>query len=365
MPTADSDIAAAVRRLRAKLLALDLAGLGLSDYNLRYLTSKLRLLDANLDLYAAILREALGGLDCPPERLTLVDYGGGSGMLGFLAREAGVGTVVYTDIYDVSCRDVRQLERGLGLRLDHVVCGDIGELVVHLRDQRLAPQVIASFDVIEHIYDVERHFAVLGEVCEGGARVVYASSANIRNPYYVRKVTPKQRAAELTDRPAPPGAKERDTRRAWWRIRRELIAQAAPQLDERELDELASRTRGLISGDVLAAVAEYLREGSIRYQPSHPTNTCDPLTGNWCENLLEPEWLESMVARQGFRGKILAGRWSLAEGRTVRRLAKRLINRLMDVDESVALRMAPYYILVAERLSAGAASGMPGGGAAR
>jgi len=58
---------------------------------------------------------------------------GGGGMLSFLAKEMGIGTVIYSDIYDISCRDVKLLSRSLELALDHVVCADIDGVISNLQ----------------------------------------------------------------------------------------------------------------------------------------------------------------------------------------------------------------------------------------
>jgi hypothetical protein len=46
---------------------------------------------------------------------------------------------------------------------------------------------------------------------------------------------------------------------------------------------LAKKTRGLMKDDIEKLVEEYIASGKITYQPDHPTNTCDPYTGNWAD----------------------------------------------------------------------------------
>jgi len=75
----------------------------------------------------------------------LVDYGGGSGLLSFLALEAGIGTVIYNDIYDVSCEDARKLGQALHLPLSRIVCGDVDELVSYLRKEKINVNAIVSY----------------------------------------------------------------------------------------------------------------------------------------------------------------------------------------------------------------------------
>lgn len=70
----------------------------------------------------------------------------------------GIGTVVYHDIFDGSCEDIAPLSNLLELKLDHVVCGDINELISYVHKKSLVINAITSFNVIEHIYDVAGHF---------------------------------------------------------------------------------------------------------------------------------------------------------------------------------------------------------------
>ena len=62
---------------------------------------KLANLTSNLQLYSYILELALNQPDVSINEFTFLDYGSGSGILCLLAKELGIGTVVYNDIYDV------------------------------------------------------------------------------------------------------------------------------------------------------------------------------------------------------------------------------------------------------------------------
>lgn len=82
--------------------------------------------------------------------------------MSLLAAELGVGTVIYNDIYDVSCKDIEILSNALGLKPDHIVCGDVDDLVSYLQEKSISINVIVSYDVLEHIYDVDSHLRIWG-----------------------------------------------------------------------------------------------------------------------------------------------------------------------------------------------------------
>ena len=149
-------LAAASDRLRTKLLDLDSAALGLSDYSRRYLEGTLVNGVSKLNMYAYLLLLAFDGTEEPGlPALGVVDHGGGNGLLSLLAREAGIGTVVYTDIIEESSQDARRLGAALGLEADAYVVGELDDLKEHLGASDVRIDAICSYDVIEHIYDID------------------------------------------------------------------------------------------------------------------------------------------------------------------------------------------------------------------
>lgn len=346
----DAQLAAAERRLAAKLAALDLPATGISKYNQRYLGHKLEDVAAQLELDVYLLGLCLARWSGSLGDFVLVDYGAGSGILAFLAKELGIGTVVYNDIYDVSCDDATRIANAIGLSLDHVVCGDVSELVAYLRRNDITVNAIASYDVLEHIYDVETHFREVASapLASDYFRLVYGSGANIKNRRYVRSVTEVQRADEETNREPEWGHKERDALRAFLDIRREMIVEDAPDLAAEQVEWLARATRGLRRDDIARCVAEYRATGTISYRPDHPTNTCDPYTGNWSEHLMDPRWLERVLRRNGFAARTLAGPY-VRGGSLAERGVKQLFNLAIRILGRRALAIAPFYVLYATR----------------
>ncbi len=151
-------IASAQVRLHEKLSNLNIDSCGISEYNQRYLKDKIRRLRAALGEYGDLLFLSMAESSKSPESFVLAEYGGGHGVLSFLAKEIGIGTVIYNDIYDVSCRDASRLSGLLKLPLDHVVCGDVDKFISYLNDRSIPIDALASYDVLEHIYDIESHF---------------------------------------------------------------------------------------------------------------------------------------------------------------------------------------------------------------
>jgi hypothetical protein len=284
----------------------------------------------------------------PFQEFVLVDYGGGSGVFSYLASELGIGTVIYTDIYDVSCRDALYFSSVLNLPLEHIVCGDLNELIVYVKDQQLSVNCIVSFDVIEHIYEIESHISSLSLLSGSGLRIVYGSGANQKNPRQAFIIRKLQLIDEYENRTRQWGHKERDTLKAFYDIRKGIISDYDNGLTLSEISFLAKSTRGLIKSDIEKCVDEYKNSGLITYKPNHPTNTCDPLTGNWSEHLMDTSWLEELFNSAGFETVTLSGYYSLT-GNIVKTTIQRVLNGFIKLLRKQALILAPYYIIVANK----------------
>jgi hypothetical protein len=340
-------IESAKARLRKRLVSLDVSTVGLSEYNQRYLRSKIADIDTALHIYGNLLRLAFHRSEKTPEESTVVDYGGGSGVLSLLSKEFGVKTVVYIDIYDVSRQDATTLGKKIGLEIDHGLSGDVDALVEYAKRNSLSVDGLVSYDVLEHIYDITSHFQKLSSL-PGNFRAVYGSGANIKNRWYVKAVTKQHNDAEFRDREKKWGHKDRDALRAYFDLRKEIIGTYAPQLTAQQVEQLARETRGLIKGDIERCVDEFRSKGKHSYVPDHPTNTCDPLTGNWCEHLMDQDWLKRKVEEAGFRAQIKPGSYPVT-GNAVKKLKKAGVNTLINLIGTSSLFVSPYIMLCADK----------------
>lgn len=347
-PALRAELEGAAQRLATNLRGLNVADLGISEYQQRYLGDTFRILIDTLQTINYLLGYSLAHKDSSLKDFVLVDHGGGVGLLSLLAREAGVGTVIYNDIYDVSCRDAQTIAKALSLEADAYVHGDIDELLAFLQARGLSVDAIVSNNVIEHIYDIETFMQKLRLLSQDALAVVFASSANAHNPRVVRKVRKMHLEHEYADRSKVWGHKERDTLKGYLHARREIIAAHDPSLDHEVVEWLAKATRGLTKDDILRCVEEYKSTRSISYRPDHPTNTCDPYTGNWCERLMDTEHLKALLSQEGFDARILCGYYG-SSGPVPKRLRKGILNVMLLASRNKSLLLAPYYVVYARK----------------
>jgi hypothetical protein len=335
------------QRLLAKLRGLNISRLPISDYTKRYLSDQLRS-DAYVGTFAQVLVTATSSWTKPLGEWRMVDLGGGTGLQSLLALESGVGHVTYSDIYDVAANDAARLAEALGLHIDRVIVGDTELLVAALNGATDDVDAIVSYDVIEHIYDVAGHFHSISGLRYRDLHLTYGSGANSANPRYVRQVRRTQNRVEYQTRPEEWGHKDRDSLRGYVDIRRDIVRRAAPDLPDAAVDDLAKRSRGLMDGDIERLVVNPYLAGRPTYRPSHPSNTCDPITGNWCEQLLDFDWIVSAAANAGLVASIGAGRYSMA-GSLKEDLVRQTLNAGIATLGAQGIRLAPFYVVTCER----------------
>jgi hypothetical protein len=347
-----SRIESAAASLAAAISTLDIQQLDVSDYTRRYLDNYRALLVPTLQLHGHLLALALADGPEDLRRAVLVDYGGGSGLLSLLARAAGVGTVVYTDIYDVACRDAQVLASAIGCEADAYLEGDVDDVLARLEQLRLEATAVASYDVIEHIYDTDAFLTALPRFSGGRLTLVMASSANAAHPLVRRHIVRGQREAEFRERTPEWGHKERDSLQSYLAIRRQIVRDRLAVIgvvaDEIAIEHLAAATRGLADADVQSAVDRFAETGAYPPEPDHPTNTCDPHTGNWAEHLMDPFALGSLLGREGFAVHVEGGYYGRADA-FLKRQAGRLLNAGIRMLGRRSLGIAPYYAIVARR----------------
>jgi len=126
-----------------------------------------------------------------------------------------------------------------------------------------------------------------------------------------------------------------------------MISTYAPELDLKAVEQLARSTRGLIQRDIERCVDEFRLHGKITYHIDHPTNTCDPYTGSWCEHLIEFEWLDEIIKNAGFSVELKPGLYNTG-GSSLKKCVKVMLNGLMPFLGRWGMMIAPYYVVQAD-----------------
>jgi 2-polyprenyl-3-methyl-5-hydroxy-6-metoxy-1,4-benzoquinol methylase len=338
---------AAATRLAKKLADTNIAQLPLSDYGKENVAEFQHKAGETIKKYVHILAWLLF-----PETVQLpeifVDYGGGHGLLGGLAKEAGFPNVVYNDIFSGCAEDARKLARHLGCEADCYVVGDIHAVAAALKANPPASGAVASINVIEHIYDMDDFLKTASGLTRGPMTMVLSTSANPLNPSVARRHYRQHREWEFTDGPHE-SSYPMDTLRAFRDVRSEIIKEAAPGLAGVHVETLTARTRGMHKADIQKAVKSFQATKQLPPAPKHPTNTCDPLTGSWQERLLDIGDLRTTLGSCGFGIRVMGGYYAAHDGGAVKKVVARLLNHGISLLGPQGARLAPCIMFHAAR----------------
>ncbi len=349
-------IDSAAERVRNKLEAVDINALKVSDYNKRYLRDMLRNLDNNLQLRCYSLWYGLNHVTLPLKNISFIDYGGGCGMLTLLAKEIGIGTVIYNDIYEVSCHDAKAIGDALGNTAEHYVNGDLPAVESYLKDHSLKCDLLVSNNVIEHIYDPENFLAGLARLpFDQSLNVFLTTDANFFNPLKHLYIMRFQLEIERKDRQEKWGAKPIDCRNSYFKERYKIIQGHAESLKQRlsstEIRRLSAATRGKTKPDIEKAADEYWRTKRFPQPLRHPTNTCDPYTGNWTEHLVNPYDFIRMLESKGFKTELAKGYCGRYPG-AFKQLIGDILNIFIFSLGKFGICFAPFYGIYGQKTKA-------------
>lgn len=338
----------AAERLYQKLKNLDVYSLHISEYNQKYFGSYLNTLKGTLERYSYLLLLSIHHSSVPLDEFVFLDYGAGSGILSLLAKELKIGTVIYNDIYDISCHDAAMIAQQIGNQADFYIQGDIDEVINTLKHHSLQCDAIASYDVIEHIYDIDYFMRSIPVILKYNGKIVMETTANPVNPVINYQRIKAQKYCEYQDRIVEFGHKKIDTNKSYLSSRKEIIKNYNDRLQDTEIEILAKNTRGLIEKDIIASVDKYLATQEIPPILEHPTNTCDPYTGNWAEHLIDPKYYYQLLNDLNFQTTLLGGYYSYSNNSIVR-LIKKTLNLLISIFKQEKIALSSSYIVCATK----------------
>jgi len=335
----------AIKSVLSDISKLDLLSLGVSEYNRIYIENKLKKPHYEICVGSYMLGEYIGFLGDARGDAVLIDYGAGSGLAYFAAKRLGIGRVIYCDIFEQSCQDAKRIADALGIDLEAFICGDLADVNRCLTQRGLHASGLISHNVIEHVYDMDKLFRNIGELANRSVFVWLSTAANPFRRKTAAELSCHALRVENETREAAVGHKQRNALQAYKDIRRDIIREARTELDQDTVDVLAERTRGLNQTDIRDFLKNFHEGDTIDIVPSHPTNTCDPLTGNWAERMMDPFELTRDAQNYGLSLEVRPGLWSLDDGNVIKNSFKRVSNMMISLGKTKAMSRSPYYIL--------------------
>jgi len=340
-----SNINSAAHRLHSKITEINVDQLAIGREMHKYFRDKVIYgLNTNLTKYAYHLAWSIGSNDSDLKNHVLVDHGGGTGIFGMLAKELGIGTVIYNDINEKWTEDARTIAKTIGNESDYYVAGDIDTLVSFVREKSIDCNAIVSYNVIEHIYDIELFLSKLHRISSGDLLVFMSTGANEYNPIIKRQIIADQIRAEYgLDRKG--NVVKNNPYRS---IRKSIIRDIHPKLSDKEITNLSISTRGMNVDDIEKAVSKYNTEGVYPENPKHSTNTCNPVTGYWAEHFMNPFELKKFLKSYHYDTQILVGYYG-RPNKILNRIVGYIINIFLYFLKNKGLMISPYWTIYARK----------------
>lgn len=291
---------------------INVEALDSSPYTKRYLQHLLSHKYYYLAIYAQVLDNALEQTNKQVNELNLLDFGAGNGLLGMFAKHCGFSKVFLCDMIANFVHASQLVAKQLDIQIDGFITGELPAVKEVLQTSR--PDIIAGTDVIEHIYNLDQFFAEIKSI-NPQMITVFTTASNPANYFKVQKLRKLQLKDELVGGdPEDFALAGEEKHAAYLSIRKAIISEHFPELEETATGKLAAATRGLRRPDIIAFVNYYLVHHSFPSVPADPFNTCHPETGSWSERILPVADYRQVYAKHGFLLEIKNGFYNHFEG---------------------------------------------------
>jgi len=335
-------ISNAIRSLYFKINELDLQNLNISDHTEESLLKYVNNYSFYMSAYSQLLRKALKKINNSVNECIFVDYGGGCGILSWLAKMVGFKTVIYNDIYKSSVIDAEILSKKLDISIDYYINGDVEDFVNQITRLNIQPDLICSFDVLEHIYDLESWIKTIAKIQK--FYLLFMTGANPKNPYIVNRLKKLHIRSEYQGCEKNIRCNDIYLNTSILKEREIIISNMFPDLKNNEVEFLSKNSRGLRKDDIEKMVHEYKKTGKTRYIIDHPTNTCDPYTGSWTERLIDLERLKIFCESNNLLVDI-SNSFYCYSNNIILNTVKFLFNQLIKILGTKNLFFSPFIIL--------------------
>lgn len=289
-----------------------------------------------LRIYTHLFSKVLNKTQKNISEISLVDFGCGNGLLGIFLKYCGAKKVVLLDRDPLFVQAARQLSKQLGIAVDEFCCGD--ENVLRTLS---IPDMLLATDVIEHVYDVDALLRLINTI---NPKMItgFTTASNPDNKRKIKKLMALQMKDELEGGVTAEGELGHTPHRAFIEMRKRIIQNLQLNLSDSELKNLASLTRGQRKDDIQKTVEYYMKNKILPTGPDHPSNTCDPYSGNWTERILTIPAYQNIYNKNGFYLDLYPGFYNQFSKGVKAQLAKGM-NLII---RSTGFRFAPYIVLV-------------------
>jgi 2-polyprenyl-3-methyl-5-hydroxy-6-metoxy-1,4-benzoquinol methylase len=280
---------------------------------------------------AFIIYHAVKKTGRPINELNFIDYGAGLGTLFMLGGMLGFKRCIYNDYLPDWKNAARSICEAMEIPVTDYITGDIDEVLNYADSKEFKFDIIASRNVIEHVYSLSRFYTLIRE--HNINTITFSTTAaTYHNPamhllfYSIHKKLEKK---------------------TYYPQRKEAIKKLWPSITEKQLIDLTKKTRGKAMEDFYKAIEQYREHKNIEPVPFLRTNSCDCFTGYWCEHLLKKNEYEYFVTQSGFKMEFTCGFWDTHYNSTLLNILTCFFNRVIVLLGKKGYLLSPFVNIIA------------------
>lgn len=303
---------------------------GLKDYFINHHLGKR--LFFSIQNSAHIIYQSVKRKGKPIEEINMVDYGAGLGTLYLLGGMLNFKRMVYNDYLPDWKNTAEAICSSLNIAVDAYVTGDIDAIINYASTEGFIFDIIASRNVIEHIYDLPFFYSYVHSH-NPGAVIFATTSANYHNPamwlkhYLLHKKIEKEQYGPI---------RKKEIKKEW------------PDIKLKQLNKLNQLTRGKAGNDFRIAINDYKKNKPVKPVLFLRTNTCLPDYGLWCEHLLTKKEYEKIITKAGFKMEFSAGYWDTHYASALKNFMTEIFNKIIKVTgKKNGIILSPFVNVVA------------------
>jgi len=347
----NQEFSAHINSFLQKLDLINVDEISTSPLVKEYLQSVLQQRNYYTKIYAFVLRNTLTKSKKKTDEITLLDFGCGNGLLAIFAKHCGIKTVYGCDFNQDFVEAAKALSRAININVDDWFVSNEEELLNTCNALKL--DVIIGTDVIEHIYNLNvfyKNIFLLNPTIITGF-----TTASVYDNYFKRRGLYKlmQQDETIGSNAFHATSKDEYAGLAYIEIRKKLIAQTFPQLQQNVIDILASATRGLRKNDIEVFVNKYFQTRIISdVLSTNKFNTCDPITGNFTERILTLKEYKLLYHSNQFSLEVISCFYG-ANGKGMKSIVQKVLNVFIKIFNKIFLSrtVSPLILLVGKPIN--------------
>lgn len=321
----------AAAKLHSLLQQLDVDSLGMPENCLIYFKgSHFKRLHFSIETSAHLLYRSIKHAGKNPQESVIMDYGAGVGTLYTLAKMIGCRTVIYNDHLPEWRYCAEQIAKAIGIAVDYYLVGDIDDTLSSLKHLGIKTDIITSRNVIEHIYKLEDFYAAVS-AAQPWALIYSSTTANYYNP-----------GSRLQH-----SLWHKKWEKIYFKERHDFLKGQFPGLPPEKTVQLATATRGLSFKDIPEYLKSFEKTGRLPEPACFGSNTCEPATGVWAENMLPFSIHSSKIKAGKFTPQFEPGFWDTHYGKPWKNRMGALLNSAGRHFRWLGFATAPFIYVIA------------------